>query len=93
VALFCWLLGGVHGCLHGFAGLLGGVLVVWLQPYGPVLLLVVCPRVLTSSPLFQNSFRYVSVALLVAPVLLVSALGGDLCFVGWLGSAGGSTRR
>jgi hypothetical protein len=77
VALSCWLLGGVHGCFHGFAGLLGGVLVVWLA-----LLLVVCHRVLTSSPLFTSSFRYVSVALLVAPFLLVSPLGGDLCFVG-----------
>jgi hypothetical protein len=77
VALSCWLLGGVHSCLHGFAGLLGGVLVVWLA-----LLLVVCRRVLNSSPLFTNSFRYVSVALQVAPVLLVSPLGGDLCFVG-----------
>jgi hypothetical protein len=77
VALYYCLLGGVHGCLHGFAGLLSGVLVIWLA-----LLLVVCRRVLTSSALFQNSFRYVSVALLVAPVLLVSALGGNLCFVG-----------
>jgi hypothetical protein len=79
VALSCCLFGGVHGWLHGFAGLLGGVLIVWLA-----LLLVVCRRVLTSSPLFTNSFRYVSVALplLVAPVLLVCAFGGILCFVG-----------
>jgi hypothetical protein len=66
-------------------------LVVWLA-----LLLVVClhgvclvcgssntpPCTNSSSPLFTNSFRYVSVALLVAPVLLVAPLGGDLCFVG-----------
>jgi hypothetical protein len=70
--------GCMAGCLHGFAGLFGGVLVVWLM----ALLLVVCRRLLTSPPLFTNSFRYVSVALLVAPVLLVSALGGNLCFVG-----------
>jgi hypothetical protein len=89
VALSCWLLGGgVHGCLHGFAGLLGRVLVVWLA-----LLLVVCRRVLTSILSFIYKFFQVRLRGSASGSCPDSVCTRRRLVFCWLGSSGGSTRR